>query len=187
MHSTIPGPLRTQRIGCRVGYLIPVAILVLSASWQVPAVLAQSEPVFPSEIYERLTAQEQELAALRDRLSRWEQGVDRQGESIAVDTHVDLPATIEHVTPIAKPPTPSPQKWTTKLGGQVLFDYINWLDASPAIQGSAQDVSSWRRIRFNYDATGYDVYDFRVQFDLDGKSDALNGIPFPFVALPWHP
>ena len=64
-----------------------------------------------------------------------------------------------------------------------MFDYINWMDASPAIQESAQDVSSWRRIRFNYDATGYDVYDFRVQFDLDGKSDALNGIPFPFVAM----
>ncbi len=77
----------------------------------------------------------------------------------------------------------SNEKWTGKLGGQVFFDYVNWAEASPTIQNSAQDIASWRRIRFNYDATGYGIYDFRIQFDLDGKTDVTNGVASPFVAM----
>lgn len=77
----------------------------------------------------------------------------------------------------------SNEKWSTKLGGQIFFDYVNWANASQSIQNNAKDVVSWRRIRLNYDATGYGVYDFRVQFDLDAKADSANSISTPFVAM----
>ena len=63
----------------------------------------------------------------------------------------------------------SGEKWTVKMGGHVQLDYINWLQANPAIVG-AQDFFEFRRLRLTADGTGYGTYDFRLQMTLEPET-----------------
>ena len=74
------------------------------------------------------------------------------------------------------------KKWTVKLGGHVMGDYINWADASPSITGD-QDLFNMRRLRLNISGTGYGVYDFRLQLDAEPDNDTTNGVSDPYVAM----
>jgi phosphate-selective porin OprO/OprP len=62
----------------------------------------------------------------------------------------------------------SANKWNVKLGGHVQLDYINWADAAPTIP--AADYFEFRRLRLLADGTGYGVYDFRLQIDIEPES-----------------
>ena len=63
----------------------------------------------------------------------------------------------------------STEKWTVKLGGHVQLDYINWADAQdPPVP--ALNYFEFRRLRLMADGTGYGVYDFRLQIDIEPES-----------------
>ncbi len=69
----------------------------------------------------------------------------------------------------------STDKWTVKLGGHVQLDYVNWVNADPAITGPAaapgtSDFFEFRRLRLVADGTGYGVYDFRLQMTLEPET-----------------
>jgi len=70
----------------------------------------------------------------------------------------------------------SSEKWTVKLGGHVQMDYINWLTADdPPIP--ARDYFEFRRLRLVADGTGYGLYDFRLQIDIE--PEAGDGVATP--------
>jgi phosphate-selective porin OprO/OprP len=74
------------------------------------------------------------------------------------------------------------QKWTLKYGGAVQADYINW--AQTDIPGFfAQDYFEFRRLRFHTEGTGYGVYDFRFQLELEPENDFLDGVVGPDVSI----
>jgi phosphate-selective porin OprO/OprP len=65
----------------------------------------------------------------------------------------------------------SADKWTVKLGGHVQMDYIQWAGTDPAITDPlARDYFEFRRLRLLADGTGYGVYDFRLQIDIEPES-----------------
>src|SRR5688572_3994661 len=58
------------------------------------------------------------------------------------------------------------KKWTLKVGGHVQMDFIHWANAdAPPIP--AQDYFEFRRLRMLVDGTGYGVFDFRFQLDIE--------------------
>ncbi len=62
----------------------------------------------------------------------------------------------------------SQEKWTVKLGGHVQMDYVLWPYADPPVPPS--NYFEFRRLRLTADGTGYGVYDFRLQFDIEPES-----------------
>jgi phosphate-selective porin OprO/OprP len=62
----------------------------------------------------------------------------------------------------------SAEKWNVKLGGHVQIDWINWPDHSPQIP--ADNYVEFRRLRLLADGTGYGVYEFRLQIDIEPES-----------------
>jgi phosphate-selective porin OprO/OprP len=68
----------------------------------------------------------------------------------------------------------STDKWTVKLGGHIQMDYINWVNADPAIAPATgpgtQDYFEFRRLRLVADGTGYGVCDFRLQMTLEPET-----------------
>lgn len=154
-------------------HVVAIALAFVAVATSLPTAVAQTVPESATELPDPAESSaainpvlEDDLAALRARIESLEMAREKPQEATSpLRDWVDV----------------SNEKWTTKLGGQIMFDYVNWADESPAIAANAQDVASWRRIRFNYDATGYGIYNFRVQFDLDAKSDIGNGVLSPFV------
>lgn len=62
----------------------------------------------------------------------------------------------------------SADKWTVKLGGHVQGDQILWPHKDPAITDPlARNYFEFRRLRLMADGTGYGVYDFRIQIDIE--------------------
>jgi phosphate-selective porin OprO/OprP len=60
----------------------------------------------------------------------------------------------------------SSEKWTVKLGGHMQADFVHWANADePPIP--AQDYFEFRRLRLLADGTGYGVFDFRLQIDIE--------------------
>lgn len=69
----------------------------------------------------------------------------------------------------------SSEKWTVKLGGHVQLDFIHWAGSSrpppvPNPQGFGRDYFEFRRLRLLADGTGYGVFDFRLQIDIEPES-----------------
>ena len=76
----------------------------------------------------------------------------------------------------------SGEKWNVKLGGHLQGDYINWVNADPAIVG-AQDYFEFRRARLLADGTGFGVFDFRIQIDVEPEAETDDGVTGPVVTL----
>ena len=68
----------------------------------------------------------------------------------------------------------SSEKWTVKLGGHVQLDFVHWLQNEPPPvpnpQGFGRDYFEFRRLRLLADGTGYGVFDFRLQIDIEPES-----------------
>ncbi len=74
----------------------------------------------------------------------------------------------------------SADKWNIKLGGHFQLDSINWADAdNPPVP--ADNYFEFRRLRLLADGTGYGVYDFRLQIDLEPESG--DGTTSPVVDI----
>ena len=71
----------------------------------------------------------------------------------------------------------STEKWTVKLGGHVAMDYIQWAHADPPVPG--RNYFEFRRLRLMADGTGYGVYDFRLQIDIEPETG--DGVTTPVV------
>jgi len=72
----------------------------------------------------------------------------------------------------------STEKWTVKLGGHVQLDWAHWVNADdPPIP--ARDYFEFRRLRLLADGTGYGVFDFRLQLDIEPESG--DGVATPVV------
>jgi phosphate-selective porin OprO/OprP len=120
-----------------------------------------------------------EVAELLERIEALEAAVAaKDGEEPAEKPKEDAPAEKE---PEKKDPLEgwtdlSTDKWTIKLGGHMQADFIHWADTDPNIiaapvQGAqAKDYFEFRRLRLLADGTGYGVYDFRIQIDLEPES-----------------
>jgi phosphate-selective porin OprO and OprP len=63
----------------------------------------------------------------------------------------------------------SAEKWTIKLGGHVQMDFIQWAQADPPIP--ADNYFEFRRLRLLADGTGYGVFDFRIQMDIEPEGE----------------
>jgi phosphate-selective porin OprO and OprP len=68
-------------------------------------------------------------------------------------------------------------KWTVKLGGHVQMDYIQWAKADPPVPGD--NYFEFRRLRLVADGTGYAVFDFRLQIDIEPENG--DGVSTPVV------
>src|SRR4029079_13936267 len=82
----------------------------------------------------------------------------------------------------------SGEKWTVKPFGHVQGDYINWVDAAPAIHGPppanrTQDYFEFRRVRLGAEGTGYGVYDLRLMLDAEPEAEADDGVTTPVVEI----
>lgn len=62
----------------------------------------------------------------------------------------------------------STDKWNVRLGGHVQMDYINWANSDGAIPGI--NYFEFRRLRLLADGTGYGVFDFRLQIDIEPEN-----------------
>ncbi len=148
-----------------------------SAASTLPPPGPQADPA-PGMSSEREPATTEELADILRRLDALEQSLAKPGEenkpaekpaaeksaadAIAADEWDDLSA----------------EKWTVKLGGHVQLDFIHWADADdPPVP--AQDYFEFRRLRLLADGTGYGVYDFRLQIDIEPESG--DGVATPVV------
>lgn len=89
--------------------------------------------------------------------------------------------TKEDKPDVTKPPDDwvdlSGEKWNVKLGGHVQMDYILWADHDPQVP--ADNYFEFRRLRLLADGSGYGVYDFRLQIDIEPESG--NGADRPVV------
>lgn len=64
----------------------------------------------------------------------------------------------------------SSEKWTVKLGGHMQADMIHWVSADdPPIP--ARNYFEFRRLRLLADGTGYGVFDFRIQIDIEPEAE----------------
>ena len=81
----------------------------------------------------------------------------------------------------------STDKWTVKLGGHVQMDSVNWADTDNAAI-PAQNYFEFRRLRLMADGTGYGVYDFRLQIDIepesgDGSTTPVTDVKDAFLSM----
>lgn len=155
------------------------------------AVYAQERlpPIDAEALEQRLSAQDAEIARLRGQLEQArgaapQYPVAMQAEFEAMSQRL---TALEQDAAKAKADKPkdkkddgwvdlSAEKWNVKLGGHVQMDYINWVNADPAI-AQAQDYFEFRRLRLVADGTGYGVYDFRLQFTLEPETIGDNNPP----------
>jgi phosphate-selective porin OprO/OprP len=68
----------------------------------------------------------------------------------------------------------SAEKWTVKLGGHVQMDFVQWLQNEPPPvpnpQNFGRNYFEFRRLRLLADGTGYGVFDFRLQIDIEPEN-----------------
>ena len=147
------------------------------ATAQPPAPSASDEPA-PNYLDRDAPPRDAELAAILARLEALESAAATTAEPKA---EVRKPAEKAD----GKPPADdwvdmSAEKWTVKLGGHVQMDFIHWADADdPPVP--AQDYFEFRRLRLLADGTGYGVYDFRIQIDIEPESG--DGVATPVVDI----
>ena len=74
----------------------------------------------------------------------------------------------------------SGDKWTVRFGGHMQADFIHWANADdPPVP--ARDYFEFRRLRLLADGTGYGVFDFRLQMDIEPESG--EGVTSPVVDI----
>jgi phosphate-selective porin OprO/OprP len=78
------------------------------------------------------------------------------------------------------------EKWTVKLGGHMQADMIQWANtdtniSSNPLGNSARNYFEFRRLRLLAEGTGYGVYDFRLQFDIE--PEAGDGVTPPVTDI----
>lgn len=118
-------------------------------------------------VLKRLDAVEAELAATKAAAAKSADKGAKADDKKAGDKKAD-----DKKDPLAGWTDMSTDKWTVKLGGHVQLDWINWADRAPTIAADplARDYFEFRRLRLLADGTGYGVYDFRLQLDIEPES-----------------
>ena len=166
-------------------------------------------PVDAEAIYQRLEQQEAEIEQLRRQLNESLVPPAPQPEE-PVTTSSEFHSVLRRLEVLEQEknkPAPkddkkaksdadvwtdlSNDKWSVKLGGHVQLDYIQWANADPPIPG--QNYFEFRRLRLMADGTGYGVYDFRIQMDIepesgDGVASPVTDIKDAYLTvheLPW--
>jgi phosphate-selective porin OprO/OprP len=76
------------------------------------------------------------------------------------------------------------QKWSSKFGGRVAFDYVNNMsqngDADLFLGGNdLEDYGEWRRLWLYAAGEGYGVYDYKFQVDFEPEVDAIGNVVAP--------
>lgn len=122
------------------------------------------EPTAPAESIDKLT---QRIAEIESQLKK-NSDADKKKASNATKT--------------VNPRDKYNEKWTVVLGGHVQLDYVNWANASPAID-NAQDYFEFRRLRLVANGTGYGQFDFRLQMTLEPETIGET-LPLGSVASP---
>lgn len=132
---------------------------------ELPATDAPAElPVGASTDSSTAAAMTPELRAILERLDALEKQVAQEDAAV---TPKDAQKA-EEKKPADEWVDMSADKWTVKLAGHVQMDWIHWADASPQIP--SQNYFEFRRVRLVADGTGYGVYDFRLQIDIEPES-----------------
>jgi phosphate-selective porin OprO/OprP len=104
------------------------------------------------DVLRRLDALEKSLVESPEEKTAVKKPADNAAEMTPADEWVDL----------------SDEKWNVKLGGHVQMDQILWADHDPQVP--ADNYFEFRRLRLLADGTGYGVYDFRLQIDIEPES-----------------
>lgn len=166
-------------------------------------------PVDAEAIYQRLDEQQAEIERLRQQLDESLAPPAPQPEE-PVTTNSEFHSVLRRLEALEQEKSkPAPKddkkakndadgwtdlsndKWSVKLGGHVQLDYIQWANADPPIPG--QNYFEFRRLRLMADGTGYGVYDFRIQMDIepeggDGVATPVTDIKDAYLTvheLPW--
>ena len=117
-------------------------------------VLGQSDTL-PGTSQETVTLPSAQLDAIMQRLEALEaQKVSGKQKSSETDEWQDVSA----------------EKWTIKLGGRALADYVMFADQDAGNQARFGDVDNyfeWRRLRLKADGEGYGVYFYKL--DVTGQ------------------
>lgn len=187
-----------------IAYLACLTFLPATGSAQT-----RLPPVDAEAIYERLEQQEAEIEQLRQQLNKSLAPPAPQPEE-PVTTNSEFHSVLRRLEALEQEKSkPAPKddtkakndadgwtdlsndKWSVKLGGHVQLDYIQWANADPPIPG--QNYFEFRRLRLMADGTGYGVYDFRIQMDIepesgDGVASPVTDIKDAYLTvheLPW--
>jgi phosphate-selective porin OprO and OprP len=134
---------------------------------------------------EEAAALSPELQAIMNRLDALEAAAaPAEPEEPAAEEPKEEPA--EKPDPLAGWTDMSVDKWTVKLGGHMQADLIQWANTDPAIVANplgatARDYFEFRRLRLLADGTGYGVYDFRIQLDIE--PEAGDGVTTPVTDI----
>lgn len=108
----------------------------------------------------------------------------------ALEQKSTAPPAAEKKPPAEKKPEDdwidlSTEKWTVKLGGHVQMDFIHWMQNEPPPvpnpQGFGKDYFEFRRLRLLADGTGYGVFDFRLQIDIEPEGG--DGVATPVTDI----
>ena len=64
------------------------------------------------------------------------------------------------------------EKWSGKVGGRIMWDYVNFLDVDNAIGvDNFSDYWEFRRVRIFLSGTGYGVYEYKLQLDFEPEGE----------------
>ncbi|WP_442481729.1 OprO/OprP family phosphate-selective porin [Aeoliella sp. SH292] len=112
----------------------------------------------PAEILPDTAA---EIAELRARIEALE-----KEKADAAEPKVEKPAEAKPLETESEWVDMSTDKWNVKLGGHVQMDWVHWADTNNDLIPEF-DYFEFRRLRLMADGTGYGVYDFRLQMDIE--------------------
>lgn len=117
-------------------------------------VLGQSDTL-PGTSQETVTLPSAQLDAIMQRLEALEaQKVSGKQKSSEADEWQDVSA----------------EKWTIKLGGRALADYVMFADQDAGNQARFGDIDNyfeWRRLRLKADGEGYGVYFYKLELEFE--------------------
>jgi phosphate-selective porin OprO and OprP len=199
VHSRF-GPSERHDPSISIGWTLAIVVLsTLSAQLARAQELIASDDL--EAIYRRLDDQEEEIRRLREQLAGSladdvppapmdddlvDPGILASTDvtAFAEPTPADVPKKDGDNAAALKEPAKTPaaekkpedewvdlsaEKWTIKLGGHVQADFIQWAHADPPIP--AQNYFEFRRLRLLGEGSGYGVFDFRLQMDIEPEGE----------------
>jgi phosphate-selective porin OprO/OprP len=182
-------------------FLSAIFVSILATNAGAQTIIAETDT---AAIYERLAQQDAEIERLKQQLDAAAGELPApEGDDLIplppeedITGMVDVMERLETLEEAAAKSKEKPKeekkepewvdmstdKWTVKLGGHVQGDQILWPNKDPAITDpSARNYFEFRRLRLMADGTGYGVFDFRIQMDIEPEGG--DGVTAPVTDI----
>ncbi len=160
-------------------FLSFVGLVFLAGALKNQAAAQQySGPLSSEQLYERLETQDSRIRDLESRLERGATPIRllpavMETRSDVLGRLEALEAANEKIDLLQDEGVDTHgEKWTTKWGGRIMGDFVAWADQDPRVGG--QNYFEFRRIRLFAQGTGYGVFDYKLQFDLEPENTVRN-------------